>query len=47
MEGHVKETLMSASNLVAYLVGWNEPVLKWFNQDSIGKQTNFPETGFK
>ena len=32
---------------VAYLVGWNELVLKWLNQDSANEPINFPETGFK
>lgn len=29
MEGHAKSTQMSPADLVAYLLGWNELVLKW------------------
>lgn len=47
MEGHAKATQMSISNLVGYLVGWNELVLKWLDQDAIGAPIDFPETGFK
>ncbi|TIO07981.1 ClbS/DfsB family four-helix bundle protein [Mesorhizobium sp.] len=47
MEGHAKGTLMSVSNLVAYLVGWNELVLKWLKKDAAGQPIDFPETGFK
>ena len=31
MEGHAKGTKMSPCNLVAYLVGWGELVLKWYD----------------
>ena len=47
MDGHSKDTLMSVANLAAYLVGWNELVLKWLDQDAAGTPTDFPETGFK
>lgn len=47
MEGHAKGTVMSVSNLVAYLVGWNELVLKWLDYDAAGKVIEFPEEGFK
>ncbi len=47
MDGHVKETTMSVADLVAYLVGWNELVLKWLEQDAAGIDVDFPETGFK
>lgn len=47
LEGHVKGTQMSVANLVAYLVGWNELVLKWLDRDAAGEPVNFPETGFK
>lgn len=29
LAGHAQGTHMSVANLVAYLVGWNELVLKW------------------
>lgn len=47
LEGHAKGTHMSVANLVAYLVGWNELVLKWLDGDAAGKRVDFPETGFK
>ncbi|MBB6097966.1 hypothetical protein HNR42_001389 [Deinobacterium chartae] len=47
MEGHVAGTRMSVSDLVAYLVGWNELVLKWMDRDAAGKPIDYPDTGFK
>lgn len=47
MEGHAQGTHMSVFNLVSYLVGWNELVLKWLAGDAAGKPVDFPETGFK
>lgn len=47
MEGHAKGTQMSPFDLVAYLTGWNELVLKWLDRDAAGLQVDFPETGFK
>lgn len=47
MEGHAKGTTMSPHDLVAYLVGWNELVLKWHARRSAGKPVDFPETGFR
>ncbi|WP_406625322.1 ClbS/DfsB family four-helix bundle protein [Acidovorax sp. SDU_ACID1] len=47
MEGHAKGTQMSPANLVAYLLGWNELVLKWLQRDADGQSIDFPETGFK
>ncbi len=47
MEGHARGTLMSVSNLVAYLIGWNELVLKWLERDAAGEPVDFPETDFK
>lgn len=47
LEGHAKGTQMSVANLVAYLVGWNELVLKWLDRDAAGQPVDFPETGFK
>jgi len=47
MDGHAKGTQMSVANLVAYLVGWNELVLKWLDRDAAGESVDFPETGFK
>lgn len=47
LEGHAKGTMMSVADLVAYLVGWNELVLKWLDRDAAGQPVDFPETGFK
>lgn len=47
MDGHAKGTLMSPCDLVAYLIGWNELVLKWLERDAAGEPIDFPETGFK
>lgn len=47
LEGHSKNTLMSINNLVAYLVGWGQLVLKWNDKKSKGIDVDFPETGFK
>lgn len=47
LDGHSKNTLMSIHNLVAYLVGWGQLVLKWNELKSKGKPVDFPETGFK
>lgn len=47
LDGHAKGTQMSVANLVAYLVGWNELVLKWLDRDAAGEPVDFPETGFK
>ncbi len=47
LEGHVKGTVMSVANLVSYLVGWNELVLKWLSRSDTGQAIDFPETGYK
>lgn len=47
LPGHKKGTMMSVNDLIAYLIGWGELVLKWEAQISTNKKPNFPETGFK
>lgn len=47
LEGHAKDTMMSIHDLVAYLVGWGQLVLKWEDRKSQGLEVDFPETGFK
>jgi hypothetical protein len=47
LDGHSKNTLMSINNLIAYLVGWGQLVLKWNDKKSKGLDVDFPETGFK
>jgi hypothetical protein len=47
MEGHAKDTHMSPCDLLAYLVGWGELVLKWNRKKDAGETVDFPETGYK
>ena len=47
LDGHAKGTTMSVADLVAYLVGWNELVLKWLDRDAAGEPIDFPEAGYK
>ena len=47
LEGHSKDTMISINNLLAYLVGWGELVLKWNHRMDNRKPTEFPEKGFK
>lgn len=47
LEGHSKNTLMSVKDLIAYLVGWGQLVLKWNDKKSKGLDVDFPETGYK
>lgn len=47
LEGHAKDTNMSVKNLLSYLIGWGQLVLKWEAKKSKGLQVDFPETGYK
>jgi len=47
LEGHAKGTSMSVRDLVAYLTGWNELVLKWHARRDAGEPVDFPETSYK
>lgn len=47
LNGHSKNTLMSIHNLVAYLHGWGQLVLKWNEKKSKGIEVDFPESGYK
>lgn len=47
LEGHVKDTKMSICNLVAYLTGWGQLVIKWHKTKLRGEEVDFPETGYK
>ena len=47
MKGHANGTTMSPADLVAYLVGWNELVLKWLDRDDRDEPVDYPEAGFK
>lgn len=43
--GHVKNTMMSPADLVAYLVGWNHQVLTWHRRRAAGLPDEFPAAG--
>lgn len=47
LEGHAKDTLMSVNNLMAYLIGWGQLLLKWHDKKSKGMEVDFPEKGFR
>ena len=47
MEGHARDTVISVNDLVAYLCGWGELVLKWVELRDQGLEPDFPETGYK
>jgi hypothetical protein len=47
MPGHSEGSLMSVHNLVSYLIGWGELVLKWWDFKSADLPFDFPETGYK
>ncbi|WP_269434506.1 MULTISPECIES: ClbS/DfsB family four-helix bundle protein [Burkholderia] len=47
LEGHARGTRMSAADLVAYLIGWNQLVLKWCDASAHGRPVDFPDTGYK
>lgn len=47
LEGHAKGTQMSVCNLVSYLIGWGELVLKWNTKIANKEKVDFPETGYK
>jgi hypothetical protein len=47
LEGHAKGTTISVKDLVAYLTGWGELVLKWYRLRAAGEEPDFPETGYK
>ncbi len=46
LDGHAAGTMISVHDLVAYLVGWNELVLKWCEGHAAGVEVDFPETGY-
>ncbi len=45
--GNVKNTEISVSDTIAYLIGWGKLVLKWHALKSKGLTVDFPETGYK
>lgn len=47
LEGHSKGTLMSINNLLSYLIGWGQLVLKWIDKKDREEPVDFPEEGYK
>lgn len=47
LEGHAKNTMMNINNLLSYLIGWGELVLKWNSKKDNNEAVDFPETGYK
>jgi hypothetical protein len=47
LEGHSKNSTMSVHNLVSYLIGWGQLVIKWNTLKDQNIAVDFPETGFK
>jgi hypothetical protein len=47
MPGHKMNTKMSINNLVSYLLGWGNLVLKWHSRMDKGNAVDFPETGYQ
>ena len=47
VEGNIKGTEITVSDTLAYLIGWGNLVLKWYQLASSGKMVDFPETGYK
>ena len=47
LDGHSKNTLMSINNMIAYLLGWGELILKWNIKKDNKEVVDFPETGYK
>lgn len=47
LDGHAKDTVMSLNNLLSYLIGWGELVLKWIDKKDHHEAVDFPETGYK
>lgn len=47
LEGHAKDSSMNVKNLVSYLIGWGELVLKWIAGKDANESVDFPETGYK
>ncbi|WP_374163709.1 ClbS/DfsB family four-helix bundle protein [Arcticibacter sp. MXS-1] len=47
IEGHVKDSVITLKELLAYLLGWGQLVLKWNKGKEGGLPVDFPETGYK
>lgn len=47
LPGHSKGALINVHQLVSYLVGWGQLVLKWNQGREAGLPVDFPETGYR
>ncbi|HIF9196171.1 TPA: ClbS/DfsB family four-helix bundle protein [Photobacterium damselae] len=47
IEGNSKGCFISVCDSVAYLIGWQKLVLKWYYRKSHNLAVDFPETGYK
>lgn len=47
LEGHSKGIEMSVKNLISYLIGWGELVLKWNSKKELNEIVDLPETGYQ
>ena len=47
VEGNVKGSEISVCDTLAYLIGWQNIVLKWYRLTNLGQPVDFPETGYK
>lgn len=46
IEGNIKNTEISVSDTLAYLIGWGKLVLKWHDLKSKNLTVDFPEKGY-
>jgi len=47
LEAHTKNQFMSVHDLIAYLLGWGQLLIKWNKRKSANLPVDFPETGYK
>jgi hypothetical protein len=47
LEAHSKNNLMSVKDLISYLVGWGDLLLKWIDRKEKSLKVDYPETGYK
>lgn len=47
LPAHAANTAMSLNNLLSYLLGWGQLVLKWVDKKERGEAVDFPETGYR
>ncbi|MCT4534702.1 ClbS/DfsB family four-helix bundle protein [Halodesulfovibrio sp.] len=47
VDGNSKGTQITVCDTLAYLIGWEKLVLKWYKNKKEGKSVDFPEKGYK